>query len=101
MDTPYRSVWYERDIKDWCVSTRNEDGSPRTIDDCLAELKRHSDWREATQQLHDWKGSAYSGLCCTKCGCWCNTWHTPPVRGCKPARPELSTVMIVAPRLNR
>ena len=100
MATPYRSVWWENDISDWCVNTRNRDGSPRTIDDMLMMLRLQHTWRYNTSELHNWRGTASSGLTCVKCGSWCNNWHIPPKRGCTPARPELTTNLVgVAPRL--
>jgi hypothetical protein len=89
----YRSFWYEND--ELWISTSNADGSPRTIDVMLDVLNTHYQNIRNRSPLHDWGGNAINGLTCRKCHSWCNTWHTPPKRGCNHSR----TLTIVAPRL--
>ena len=82
----YQSIWYDRERKEMMISTRNADGSLRDIDDMNQVYQEWVEFRRKSSALHDWRGNAISGLTCTKCNSWCNTWHTPPERGCNDSR---------------
>lgn len=94
----YRNIWWDPELEDYLMNTKNPDGTVRDLDWMCAEFKRFFQFKTDSSELHNWEGSAHAGLTCTKCGSWVNTWHTAPTRGCTPSRPELSTAMVVVRR---
>lgn len=83
---PYKSVWYDSEERCTMIATRERDGTPRDIDDLNRVYRAYCKFRRDSSALHDWKGTATSGLTCTKCNSWCNTWHNAPERGCNNSR---------------
>lgn len=90
---PYQHIWWEPEVKDYCMNTRNPDGTVRDLDWMTEEFKRFFKLKRNMTELHDWGGSATAGCTCRKCGSWSKSNWNLPERGCTPARPELSTAL--------
>ena len=91
----YRSIWWDRETKQYYMNTLSPDGTLRDLDWMGKEFKRFFKFKYDSSELHDWHGSATAGLTCRKCGSWNKTGWDLPERGCYPARPELSTAMVI------